>query len=329
MTLDETTARRFADLTLGHLGQRWPFKLDLILTGPDDLITPDRLHPIFHGSFDWHSCVHGWWQVMRLARAFPALPDAAAIRARADTMLVPDKVAGELARLDRPYSGGFERPYGWGWLLALHAELVIHEGTPWAAAIEPLARAFAARFKGYLPRLTYPIRSGGHFNTAFALIHTHRWAQAHDPALATQIEGRARDWYGADRGCQAWEPGGDDFLSPALVEAVLMHRVLDSAFPAWFDAFLPDAAAGRPATLFSPVTVSDRTDGTIAHLDGVNLSRAWCWRTLAAALPDHPVAAPARIAADAHLAASLPHIADDYMGTHWLASFALLALLDD
>ena len=329
MTLDETTARRFAGLTLGHLGQKWPFKLDLILAGPDDLIAPDRLHPIFHGSFDWHSCVHGWWQLMRLARAFPAMPAAADIRARADAMLVPAKVAGELARLDRPYSGGFERPYGWGWLLALHGELIAHEDTPWAAAIEPLARAFAARFADYLPRLTYPIRSGGHFNTAFALIHAHRWAQAHDPALSMLIERRARNWYGADRGCQAWEPGGDDFLSPALVEAVLMSRVLGADFAAWFDAFLPDAARGRPATLFAPVTVSDRTDGTIAHLDGVNLSRAWCWRTLAAALPDHPVSAPARAAADAHLTASLPHIADDYMGTHWLASFALLALLED
>ncbi len=327
MILDDATARRFAALTLGHLGQQWPFKLDLILTGPGDLVAPEALHPIFHGSFDWHSCVHGWWQVMRLARAFPAMPEAAAIRARADAMLVPDKVAGEMARLDRPYAGGFERPYGWGWLLALHDELAAHDGTPWAAAVEPLARAFAARFADYLPRLTYPIRSGGHFNTAFALIHAHRWATAHDPALATLIEARARQWYGGDRGCQAWEPGGDDFLSPALVEAVLMRRVLGRDFPGWFDAFLPNAAAGRPATLFTPAHVSDRTDGTIAHLDGVNLSRAWCWRDLAAALPGHRVAAPARAAADAHLAASLPHIADDYMGTHWLASFALLALL--
>ncbi len=327
MILDEATARRFSALTLGHLGQRWPFKLDLILTGPDDLVAPDILHPIFHGSFDWHSCVHGWWQVMRLARAFPDMPEAADIRARADAMLVPDKVAGELARLDRPFSGGFERPYGWGWLLALHHELTLHADTRRAAAVEPLARAFAARFVAYLPRLTYPIRSGGHSNTAFALIHAHRWAQAHDPALWALIETRARDWYGADRAAQAWEPGGDDFLSPTLVEAVLMARVLGNEFPAWFDAFLPDAATGRPVSLFTPAHVSDRSDGTIAHLDGVNLSRAWCWRTLAAALPDHPVAGPARRTADAHLAASLAHIADDYMGTHWLASFALLALL--
>lgn len=327
MTLDEATARRFATLTLGHLGQRWPFKLDQILTGPDDLVAPDVLHPIFHGSFDWHSCVHGWWQVMCLARLFPTMPEAETIRARADAMLVPGNVAGELARLDRPFSGGFERPYGWAWLLALHGELARHDGAPWAAALEPLARAFAVRFTAYLPRLTYPIRAGGHANTAFALIHALEWARTHDAALAQAIEARAIDWYGGDRACQAWEPGGEDFLSPTLVEAVLMARVLGCEFAAWFDTFLPDAAAGIPATLFTPAHVSDRADGTIAHLDGVNLSRAWCWRTIAATLgEDHPVTAPALATADAHLAASLSHIADDYMGTHWLASFALLAL---
>ena len=327
MTLDEATARRFATLTLGHLGQRWPFKLDQILTGPDDLIAPDRLHPIFHGSFDWHSCVHGWWQVMRLARLFPAMPEAETIRRRADAMFVPDKVAGELARLDRPFSGGFERPYGWAWLLALHGELTRHGGATWGSTLEPLARAFAARFAAYLPRLTYPIRAGGHANTAFALIHALEWARTHDAALAQAIEARAREWYGGDRACQAWEPGGEDFLSPTLVEAVLMAQVLGPEFAAWFDAFLPDAAAGMPATLFTPAHVSDRADGTIAHLDGVNLSRTWCWRAIAAALgEEHPVATTALAAADAHLAASLPHIADDYMGTHWLASFALLAL---
>ena len=328
MTLDEATARRFAGLTLGHLDQRWPYRLDQVLTGPDDVMVPDLIHPIFHGSFDWHSCVHGWWQVMRLARRFPVMPETATIRARADAMLVPDKVAGELAVLARPHSGGFERPYGWAWLLALHDELVEHDAG-WAAAVEPLARAFAARFADYLPRLTYPVRAGGHANTAFALIHALRWARRHDAAFAALIERRARDWYAADRDCQAWEPGGEDFLSPALVEAMLMAAVLGADFTAWFDAFLPHVANDKPATLFAPVPVSDRTDGRIAHLDGVNLSRAWCWRRLAVSLGEaHPVSAAARVAADAHLAASLPHIADDYMGTHWLASFALLALDD-
>lgn len=328
--LDLPTARHFASLTLGHLGLRYPYKLDQVLTGPEDLLEPHQLHPIFHGSFDWHSCVHGWWQVMRLARAFPAMPEAGAIRARADTMLVPEKVAGELARLDRPMSAAFERPYGWAWALALHDELGRHDGAPWADALAPLAHAFAGRFAEHLPKLTYPIRTGTHFNTSFALIHAHAWAIRHDPPLADLIEERARAWFAGDRDCQAWEPGGDEFLSPALTEALLMARILpQTAFRDWFHAFLPHAAERRPETLFSPAHVSDRSDGKIAHLDGLNLARAWCWRGLAAALgEDHPVAAPARTTAETHLAASLPHIADDYMGSHWLATFALLAIED-
>jgi len=327
MTIDPALAARFAALTLDHLGLQYPYKLDLVLIGPHDLVAPSTLHPIFHGSFDWHSNVHGWWQLMRLLRRVPDLPQRDAIRARADAMLVPDKVAGEIARLARPYSATFERPYGWAWLLALHDELT-HHRAPWADAIAPLARAFADRFHAHLPMLTYPIRSGAHANTSFALIHAHRWAQRHDPALAALIATRASDWFGADRDCQAWEPGGDEFLSSALTEALLMAQLLPApAFRGWFDAFLPRAAQREPATLFAPAHVSDRSDGKIAHLDGLNFARAWAWRGIAAALgDDHPAAAPARATADAHLAASLPHVADDYMGSHWLASFALLAI---
>ena len=330
MILDADLAERFTTLTLGHLGLRYPYKLDLVLNGPYDLVEPAVLHPIFHGSFDWHSCVHGWWQVMRLARRFPSTPWASTIRARADAMLTPEKVAGERARLDRPMSGGFERPYGWAWLLALHDELRLHQRRPWAEAMEPLARAFAAGFADYLPRLTYPIRVGTHGNTAFALILARRWATTQDPALVALIDTRATDWFGHDRDCQAWEPGGDEFLSSALTEAALMADVLPPVrFAAWFDAFLPRAAQGLPATLFTPTYVSDRTDGKIAHLDGTNLSRAWCWRRIAAALgADHPAAAIARTTAQTHLATSLSHIADHYMGSHWLATFALLAFDD-
>ncbi|MCJ2179068.1 DUF2891 domain-containing protein [Novosphingobium album (ex Hu et al. 2023)] len=326
--LDPETAARFAALTLSHLGQEYPHKLDHVLDGDADALPPRVLHPIFHGSFDWHSCVHGWWQVLTLARLYPDLPEAAAVRARADAMLTPELVAAECAYLDRPSSAGFERPYGWGWLLALHGEAMRHVA-PWGPALTPLAEAFAQRFRTFLPKQTYPIRTGTHFNSAFALALAHEWAVQYDRALATQIAETALGWFGADRGCQAWEPGGDEFLSSALTEAMLMSRLLDSAaFTAWFEAFLPDAAQGLPATLFTPATVSDRSDGKIAHLDGLNLSRAWCWREIAVALGEaHPVAAPARAAAERHIAASLPHIADDYMGTHWLASFALLALL--
>lgn len=325
MTLRPEMASNFAQLTLGHIGQRYPYKLDLVLAGPEDAVEPHVLHPIFHGSFDWHSCVHGWWQLLTIARLHPHLPEAAAIRARADEMLVPEKVAGEVAFLARPTAGGFERPYGWAWALALHGEAARHKA-PWAAALAPLALAFAERFKAHLPKLTYPIRVGTHFNTAFALILARDWAVGHDRQLVKLIDARTADWFGGDRHCQAWEPGGDEFLSPALCEAVLMSRVRGPQFAHWFETFLPDAVNGAPLTLFTPATVSDRSDGKIAHLDGLNLSRAWCWSSLAAALPMHPIARIARTAAADHMAASIGHLADDYMGTHWLATFALLAL---
>jgi hypothetical protein len=239
-------------------------------------------------------------------------------------------VAGELAYLARPGSAGFERPYGWGWLLALHREAECHDAG-WGAALAPLAEAFAARFSEFLPKLTYPLRAGAHSNIAFALILALGWAEQHRPALAGLIAGRARDWFLGDRDCQAWEPSGDEFLSPALCEALLMSRVLPSGeFTGWFDRFLPRIASGAPAALLSPAHVSDRSDGKLAHLDGLNLSRAWCWRSLAVTLgPGHPVHLPALTAAEAHITASLPHIGDDYMGSHWLASFALLALEGD
>ena len=176
--------------------------------------------------------------------------------------------------------------------------------------------------------MTYPLRVGTHFNSSFALIHAHDWAKDRDPALQALIRERALAWFGQDRACQAWEPGGDEFLSSALTEALLMSRLLSrDEFADWFSAFLPDLLTGQPATLFTPATVSDRSDGKIAHLDGLNLSRAWCWRGIAAALgADAPIAPIAEQAAIAHLDAALPHIAGDYMGEHWLASFALLAL---
>jgi hypothetical protein len=325
--LDAALAGQFARVTLSHLGQEYPYKLDHVLNGPEDAVPPRDLHPIFHGSYDWHSCVHGWWQVLRLARVFPDMPEAAAVRSRADEMLVPEKVAGELAYLDRPNSLGFERPYGWGWLLALHDEAARHDAD-WGVALEPLARAFAARFHAFLPKMDYPIRVGTHPNSGFALTLAHHWATARDPVLVALIGERARHWFGEDRSCQAWEPGSDEFLSSALTEALLMSRVLDPAtFADWFAAFLPEIAEGRPASLFTPAKVSDRSDGKIAHLDGLNLSRAWCWRSIAGALgDDHPAAALMRATADQHIAVSLPHIADDYMGAHWLASFALLAI---
>lgn len=326
MRLDAPTAARFMALTSGHLTREYPHKLDHVMDGPADVRAPSELHPIFHGSFDWHSCVHGWWQVLRLARLYPDLPEAGAIRSLAAEMLTADNFAAECAYLARPSARGFERPYGWAWALALHAEMVRHDA-PWARNADGFAQAFAGRFADFLPLQTYPIRTGTHFNSAFAMILAHDWATLHEASLAALIERRARDWFGEDRAAQAWEPGGDEFLSGTLCEAMLMSRVLGDRFAGWFDAFLPDCGLGRPATLFVPATVSDRSDGKIAHLDGLNLSRAWCWRAIAKALgPSHPVHDRALEAAATHLAAALPHVAGDYMGEHWLASFALLAL---
>lgn len=326
MQLTPEIAARFMILTSGHLTREYPHKLDHVMEGPADVLAPSVLHPIFHGSFDWHSCVHGWWQVLRLARLYPDLSEADAVRALAARMLTADNFAAECAYLDRPSARGFERPYGWAWALALHGEMVRHDA-PWARHADAFAQRFARRFADFLPLQTYPIRTGTHFNSAFAMVLARDWALDHDPALALLIDCRARDWFGADRAAQAWEPGGDEFLSGTLCEALLMCRVLGGDLPTWFDAFLPQAALGDPVTLFTPATVSDRSDGKIAHLDGLNLSRAWCWRGIAARLgPGHPVHPAAQATAEAHLAVALPHVSGDYMGEHWLASFALLAL---
>jgi hypothetical protein len=324
--LTSETASRFARIALGHVTREYPHKLDHVLDGPEDVAGPRALHPIFFGSFDWHSCVHGWWLMLRLRRLFPDMEEARRIEVLAEDMLTPENVEVERAYLDRPSARGFERPYGWGWLLALHAEAQRHEDRPWGGTLAPLARGFADRFAQFLPKLTYPIRVGTHFNTAFALVLALEWAEANDSSLAGRIRERARSWFGPDRGCQAWEPSGDEFLSPALSEALLMRRTMsDHQFRDWFDLFLPDAAVGVPRSLFTPAFVSDRSDGKIAHLDGLNLSRAWCWRSIADAL-DPAMAELARRTADEHLDASLPHVVGDYMGEHWLATFALLAL---
>jgi hypothetical protein len=323
--LDAALASRMASIALGHVASEYPHKLDHVMLGDEDALPPRLLHPIFFGSFDWHSCVHGWWTLLTLRRLFPEIGEAEAIIDLANRSFTHEKIGAELAYLDRPLSRGFERPYGWAWLLSLHLEATRHDES-WAANLEPLARAYAARLCDYLAILTYPIRVGTHFNTAFALVLSLEWADRFDPQLAERIRARARDWFGGDRDCQAWEPGGDEFLSPALVEAHCMARTHPALFPIWFEQFLPRVDLREPATLFTPAIVSDRSDGKIAHLDGLNLSRAWCWRSLSPLLPDDERAI-ADAAADEHLAAAMPHLAGDYMGEHWLASFALLALL--
>ena len=331
--LDAAIAARFAQAALGHVTREYPNKLDHVLNGPEDAQGPRALHPVFFGSFDWHSCVHGWWTLFTLRRHYPDAPEAAAIAELADDLFTPENVAAEVAYLSRPYARGFERPYGWSWLLMLQAELQRHDdprGQVWANNLRPLAQAFARRFKDFLPIATYPVRVGTHYNTAFALRLALDYAEsAGDAELADLCRAAALRWHSGDRDAQAWEPSQDEFLSPTLMVSELMRVVSDDrTFASWFDLHLPRLEQREPATLFRPATVSDRSDGKIAHLDGLNLSRAWCWRGMASALPaSDPRRAIALKAAEDHLDAALPHVTGDYMGEHWLASFALLAVL--
>ncbi|MDB5369081.1 MAG: hypothetical protein JWP20_639 [Roseomonas sp.] len=324
--LTQEVAARFATIALGHVRREYPNKPDHLLENDADARTPRALHPVFYGSLDWHSCVHSYWMLARLLRRFPGMEPAADIRALLAAQLTPEKIEAECAYFRRPSARGFKRPYGWGWLLKLAEELSHHPGHEAAAALAPLAGIVVRRFRDFLPQATYPVRVGTHFNTAFALSLAADYATAAgDDGLLALLREKALAWYGADADCQAWEPGGDDFLSSALVEAECMRRLLPIAdFTPWFRCFLPRLQQRQPAALFQPVTVTDRSDGKIAHLDGLNLSRAWCWRSLSGTLPEARDVMLA--AADAHLEAGLPHVAGDYMGEHWLATFAVLAL---
>jgi hypothetical protein len=332
-TLDPTLAATLARVALAHVEREYPSKLDHVLHGPDDVRGPRELHPVFYGSFDWHSCVHGYWLLATLLRRDPRSAESRETRALFDRQLTPEKLAVETAYLSAPGRAGFERPYGWAWVLMLSAELARHdtdEGRRWEAAVRQLASAVVARYTEYLAKLTYPIRTGTHFNTAFAIALALEYAaERGDKRFARLLRARAAGWFGADRDCQAWEPGGDDFLSGALMEAECMRRALSpNELASWMGGFFPRLAAREPATLFVPATVSDRSDGKIAHLDGLNLSRAWCWGSLASTWDaSDPRRALALETARAHLAAGLPHVSGDYMGEHWLATFALLALM--
>lgn len=330
--LTPALASQFAKMVLGHLTQEYPNKLTHALDNAEDVKSPRALYPIFYGSYDWHSCVHGYWLLVRLLTRYPTLPEASTIRAVFDQQLTDENVKGELAYLTSPSRAGFERPYGWGWLLALQSalnKLDTAEGKRWAQTLAPLADAFVERFLNFLPKATYPVRVGTHFNTAFAMTLALEYARsAGNQQLEALIDETARRWHAKDIACQAWEPSGDEFLSPALMEAELMNQVLPAAeFAIWFSAFLPHLAQREPATLFVPATVTDRSDGKIAHLDGLNFSRAWCQRSLAGALPvDDARKSVLLDAADCHFESAIAHVSGDYMGEHWLGTFALLAL---
>ena len=332
--LSATLATTLARTALANVVTEYPYKLDQLLARTEDLSTPRTLHPVFWGSYDWHSSVHMHWTLVRLLRRFPDHDLAGATRAHLQARFTPEAIAGELATLRRPHRQTFERPYGWGWLLKLAAELEFiaqeqGDTSAWRDAVRPLAGEFADRFLAYLPRADYPSRGGAHGNTAFALLLALAWCDAvQHRALRQAIAERANRWFGRDRRYPAaYEPSGDDFLSAGLVEAALMLRVVDGcSFADWWALFIPvdDALAAWLA----PVPVSDPADAKIVHLHGVNLSRAWCWSLLYPELQPE-LRDPVERSIAAHLAASVPAATGgDYVGTHWLASFALLALDD-
>ncbi len=310
-------AARFTQSTLGHVSKEYPHGLSHILEGPERL-SPSTLHPIFFGSFDWHSCVHGWWQLFRIARLFPNM--ASEIVSRAEIAFTLENAQGELGYLtNHPM---FERPYGWAWFLALHQE-VARQNIHFANNLQPIAVLLSSRLKEYLSRLTFPVRAGTHGNTAFALILANEWAIDHDSELKLAISSWSRQRFISDVAASGVEPGGEDFLSPTLIEALLMARVLPHGeFNSWFQGYLPVL----PKNLLNPVEVSHRSDGRIGHLDGLNLSRAWCWRNLAKHVSS--ISETALISADRHFEAAMPHLQANYMSEHWLCTFALLALTD-
>jgi hypothetical protein len=336
LALSREQASGFARLALKGLPKEYPNKPEHVMAGPGDVKSPRDLHPAFYGSYDWHSSVHGHWMLVRLLRLFPDLPEAAEIRSVLNAHLTAENLKSEAGFFARKESKPFERPYGWAWLLKLAEEVRGWDDTDakrWSEAIRPLADAIVARYLEFFPKQTYPIRTGVHPNTAFGLALAHDYARAvGDARLRGLVEERARAYFGDDSDAPArWEPSGADFFSPSLVEADLMRRVLHSPdFRAWFVRFLPGAARGEPKSLFTPATVTDRTDPQLVHLDGLNLSRAWCLRGIATALPaDDPARTSLADAADRHAEAALGHVASgDYAGEHWLASFAVYLLTD-
>ncbi|ELN2736111.1 DUF2891 domain-containing protein [Pluralibacter gergoviae] len=330
MQLTQHQADAFARMPLTYLRQEYPNHIMHLLNSDDDVLPPRALHPIFYGCFDWHSAVHGYWLLLRCLRLYPTLSCRDEIVTLFNDHLTEENVAQELAYFNAPFRASFERPYGYGWLLALAQELKqssLPQAGGWYQTLQPLTQDIRRRLMDYLSKLTYPIRVGTHYNTAFALALALDYARAvEDAALEQAIRAASARFYLADTHYPAhYEPGGDEYISGALTEALLMSKVVDD-FPAWFGRFLPEV--GSVTALMNPAQVSDRTDPKIAHLDGLNLSRAWCMKHIASALPkDHAGQQALSRAVEQHLAASVEHVVGShYSGGHWLATFALLAL---
>ena len=334
VSLTQTQASHFASLALKCVSREYPNKPEHVLNDPGDVQNPKALHPAFYGCYDWHSSVHGHWMLARLLRMFPNLPEAGDIRKAIGANLRQENILVETAYLKQKNRQSFERTYGWAWLLKLAEELSLSNDTEvkaWSSNLQPLIDELVSSYVQFLPKQTYPIRTGVHPNTAFGLAFAYDYAKTvGNEKLASLIAERSRTYFAKDANYPAaWEPGGEDFFSPALMEADLMRRVMSEAeFRRWFHRFLPQLGARMPKTLLQPATVTDRSDPKLVHLDGLNLSRAWCMRSIATALPPND---PARkvLASSAQLHASdaLAHVASgDYAGEHWLASFAIYLL---
>ncbi len=321
-------ANKLIALPLHCVETTYPYKPGETLESKEDLVEPIAVHPIFYGCFDWHSAVHGYWSMVTLLRQFPEMDKADEIRKILAAKITAENVAIEVAYFEKPINKSFERTYGWAWLLKLTEELHNWDD-PMARNLEenlqPLATIIADRYKEFLPKLNYPIRVGEHTNTAFGLTFAHDYAKTvNDTELKELIEKRARDFYLNDKDCPiSWEPSGYDFLSPCLEEVAIMQRVLRAEeFLAWMNTFLPQLAAKDYHLKVGEV--SDRTDGKLVHLDGLNFSRAWVLYALANQYPKYE---HLQNLANEHLAYSYPNlIGDSYEGGHWLGSFAIYAL---
>lgn len=334
--LTAESASNFAQIALRCVAKPYPSQPGYVLNGPADVQLPDKVHPSFYGCYDWHSSVHGHWMLARLLRLFPDLPEAKAIVAALDRNLSAKNLQVEAAYFAKPGTAAFERTYGWAWILKLAEEL--HRGTApeakrWEANLQPMTTAMVKRYRDFLPKQTYAIRTGVHPNTAFGLAFALDYATAFtDAALKDLVVARSRDYFLGDSDYPAkLEPNGSDFLSPALAEADLMRRVLSrDEFTTWFDAFLPALRDGQPKNLLTIAVVTDRSDPQLGHLDGLNLSRAWAMRNIAATLPaDSRARAFLADAAHTHAVDALQHVATGhYEGEHWLASFAVFLLTE-
>jgi hypothetical protein len=332
--VDGRMAAGFARLALDCVHREYPNKVAHVLNGPADALPPARLYPVFYGCFDWHSSVHGHWLLVRLLRTVPAGQMPAELRAEITAALnrsfTAEGVASEVAYLQAENRESFERPYGMAWFLQLTAELrewQEPQAQAWLAVLQPLEAAIAAEVKVWLPKLAYAIRLGTHNQSMFAFGLMLDWARvAGDTEMAAMLAERSLAFHRDDRDCPLeYEPSGEDFLSPCLMEADLMRRLLPQAeFAAWLDAFLPGIPRDGRADWLAPGVVLDPSDGKLVHLDGVNLSRAWNLRNIADALPaSDPRIAALRAVADLHSDAGIASVsAEHYEGGHWLASFA-------